>query len=499
MKRSTRFLSALLTMLTTVSLLASCAKDAPPADTSAPAETSVVPAETTAPAETETDRTQIKDSLPDGLDFKGQTFSIYCATQTVQDSYVLGTEENRADVVGDAVYTRNEIVQDRLHFTLKSFAAADTYKTVVDSVSALVMSGDTTYDIFIGQQHGMARLVPQKMFLNAYDVQYLDFEQLWWRNNFMNEISLGTGYRFLLVGDFDTDVLSYTRTVWFNKNLYEKLYGSPDELYQLALDGKWTLDKMTELASGAYADLNGDGMTDKGDRLGYVAGGTSSSVDPFVYGSDVVFATRDKDGFIELKMFSEEAVLLAEKVVRFFTAPGTLTQFEGTQSEVFKAGNTLFLGNARLGFSINLRDMEDDFGALLYPKMDEAQSEYHSLVHDTTLLTGISVTAKEPAMVGAVLEAMNAESYRRVTPAWYESALKLKYSRDDITSQMVDLIRDSMTTNFIYAYSATLNNLGMVYRTLAQTASTDYVSTVTSRLPAAEKALADLVAIFKGN
>ena len=102
-------------------------------------------------------------------------------------------------------------------------------------------------------------------------------------------------------------------------------------------------------------------------------------------------------------------------------------------------------------------------------------------------------------MVGAVLEAMNAESYRRVTPAWYESALKLKYSRDDITSQMVDLIRDSMTTNFIYAYSATLNNLGMVYRTLAQTASTDYVSTVTSRLPAAEKALADLVAIFKGN
>ena len=35
---------------------------------------------------------------------------------------------------------------------------------------------------------------------------------------------------------------------------------------------------------------------------------------------------------------------------------------------------------------------------------------------------------------------MSAETYRRVTPAYFETAIKNKYSRDSETSQMLDII-----------------------------------------------------------
>ena len=143
--------------------------------------------------------------------------------------------------------------------------------------------------------------------------------------------------------------------------------------------------------------------------------------------------------------------------------------------------------------------MEQDFGFLPHPKYDEEQEEYHSLVHDTALLGCIPSSSVNLDITGAVIEALNAESYRTVTPAWYETALKVKYARDDISGQMIDIIHDSLTTNFIYAYNYALNSIGLVYRELITANSTDYASAVQKKLKAAETKLDELVDIFHGN
>ena len=276
------------------------------------------------------------------------------------------------------------------------------------------------------------------------------------------------------------------------------LLRNPDLLYQEVLDGKFTLDRMNTLVAGAYADLNNDGITDLDDRLGMLTHALAAAVDPFVYGSDIVFTTRDEEGFIQLQMMSEDAVALAEKLCAFFHQRAVSPKSEGKHADIFKKGNVLFMGNCRLMDSTVLRDMEDDFGYLPFPKYDDEQEEYHSLVHDTALQGCISIASQNLDIAGAVLEALNAESYRIVTPAWYESALKLKYARDDVASQMIDLIKDSMTTNFIFAYSFSLNNLGLIYRNLVGGNNPNYASYVQSILPAAEQKLADLVKVFKG-
>ena len=497
MLNAKRILAALLASLMLIPAMAACSDDSAetPADTTAAVEDTTT-AETEPP---ETERHEIKDDLPTDLKFGGKTFSIYVATQAVHDNFVMGKAEKEGDIVNDAVWERNANVQEQLDITLKATPYANTYKDVASAISTLILAGDSSYDIYMGHQYGMTSLVSQKVFVDANTMKYINFDQPWWMTTFMDELTLGKGSRYLLVSDFNTQVVSYIRANFFNKTLYEKLYGDPNELYKLTLDGKFTLDHMNKLIAGSYKDLNGDGAVDDKDQLGLACNQLLASVDSFVYGSHVKFTNRDKDGYVQLNMVTDDTVKVVEQLCAFFNQQAIYTKTGGKQNAIFAEGNTLFLGNGMLSAaeSAELRGMEDDFGILPHPKTSEDQ-EYFSLVHDTALLTGVSVAGKNLEMTGAVLEALAAESYRRVTPAWYESAMKLKYSRDDISSQMIDLIKDSMATDFIFAYNASLNGLGQIFRTIiGQNKPETYVSTVESKIAAAEATLGDLLKAFK--
>ena len=173
------------------------------------------------------------------------------------------------------------------------------------------------------------------------------------------------------------------------------------------------------------ADLNGDGKTDVDDQLGLLTYALAAAVDPFVY-SSIKFTTRDKDGFVQLNMKTDEAVALTEKLCAFFHQPAVSSKADGKQVAIFAKGNVLFLGNGTLSnaSSSEMRDMENDFGVLPHPKGSEEQESYYSLVHDTAMVTAVPVTVKDTEKVGAVLEALAAQSYRTVTPAFFDVALK---------------------------------------------------------------------------
>lgn len=500
MKNNSRLISLILAVLMLVPMAASCSDETP--DSGTPADTTTASVDTTAAAETEppeTGRDAVKDKLPADLKFEGETFRVYVAAEGTNTKFYGVEEEVTGDVVNDTVHARNQAVEERLGITLQHDGKTDTYKTVAQSMSNLILANDATYDLYMGHQIGIATLVPQKLFQNAYDVRYLDFEQPWWNTHYMDSISLGDKYRFLLAGDYFITCLTNERVTFFNKKLYNDLYGDPDGLYKEVLDGKFTLDRMIELSAGAYSDLNGDGKSDTTDQLGFICNKVLASVDGFVYGSDINFTTRDEEGFVKLSMVSDDAVILLEKLIQLFSQTGTNTESGGAQNDIFKAGNVLFLGNGTLGTAENLRDMEQDFGFLPHPKLDEEQKEYRTLVHDQAFLGAIPVTNGRTDLTGAVLEALCSESYRTVLPAWYESALKLKYARDDISSQIIDLLNSTMSTDFVYAYNAALNNIGTYTRDMVSKGNMNWASHMKKMEPAADKKLQDLINTFKGN
>jgi hypothetical protein len=143
----------------------------------------------------------------------------------------------------------------------------------------------------------------------------------------------------------------------------------------------------------------------------------------------------------------------------------------------------------------NLRDMTDDYGILPYPKYDENQENYRSVVQDTAALTCVPVTCSILDTASAVLEALAYYSYYDVTPVYYESALKVKYSRDEITPKVIDIIRDSAMTDTSYVYIDAFNNLGRIMRDL--NGYEKYSSTYARQLKPTQKRLTNFIAAFE--
>ena len=150
------------------------------------------------------------------------------------------------------------------------------------------------------------------------------------------------------------------------------------------------------------------------------------------------------------------------------------------------------------GIAKNLRDMKQDFGFLPYPKLDAEQDGYRTLVHDTVLIGGVSTASANLDSIGAVLEALNAETYRSVTPGGYETALKVKYSRDDMSSKMIDIIHDNIGGSFALAYSSSCSNVFMQasFYTPLIAKKTDFVSNYVKMEKAAQKNVDKMVEAF---
>ena len=85
--------------------------------------------------------------------------------------------------------------------------------------------------------------------------------------------------------------------------------------------------------------------------------------------------------------------------------------------------------------------MEANFGILPLPKYDESQEQYFSTMqYNNATVMCVPQTATNLERTGAVLEAWAAESVDTLTVAYYEITLKGKYSRDDESTAMLDLI-----------------------------------------------------------
>ncbi len=477
----------------TVLLLASCAPDTPSSEniTSASVtEKTQLQTETAA-----NDRTQIPDGLPADLDFEGRSFGIYVYEEAAK--YTIGLEDAAGDIVNDAVIARNIAVEERLNVTLSQVSQPNGS---INTVSSLLMAGDPAYDLFIAYQYEMAPLISRGGLHNLYHLDYINFSQPWWWENYMQQLQLGDESRFFAVGDYFIRALMYAHTVYYNKALYAEYADDADGLYEEVLDGKWTFDRMSAISRDVWSDLNNNGKTDADDMLGYVTHKTTGTVDPFVYSSDIPFSDRSDDGIVTLSLQQDDAVTLAERLSEFFWQTGSFhaTESSTDATRIFTEGRSMFWC-AHLSGAKYLRDMKDDFGMIPYPKFDEEQKQYRSLVHDAASIGAVNASSGNLDMTGAILEAMCAETYRSVTPVWYETATKIKYSRDDLSSQMIDLIHDTITTNFIYAYNYALNGVGMVYRDLVTKQSKDYVSAVEKIRRGAEKKLGELYEAFNEN
>ncbi|MBE6611291.1 MAG: extracellular solute-binding protein [Ruminococcaceae bacterium] len=394
-----------------------------------------------------------RDSLP-ALDMGGENFNIYLweYTQMVSD------EEN-GDIINDAVYRRNRAVEElynvNFEFTVRDGSSESRqYPTWLSTLTASVMAGDNSIQLAGGYAYRLALDSLNSYFHNLADVETLDFSQPWWWGQAMEAADLGKKM-FLCFGNVDPQNYNVVYTMYYNKRLAEGY--SITDLYDLVLSGKWTMDKLIEYSALAASDLNGDSKMDQNDQFGFLTG-NNMEIDGFVAACDVPITTRDADGIPQLVGLSEKYVDVQQKLNQFIRESGTVLYGESWDMvEPFMNGQGLFMAE-RIQVAHTMREMNDDFGILPYPKWDEAQKDYYTHVscgNNTAFLIPNTANAEE---AGAILNALCCYGYYDVMPEYIERALKGKAARDEESAAILDIIFDNISIEFTQIYSFCFGN-----------------------------------------
>lgn len=449
---------SMLAALLLVSLLLTACGDAVESNSDDSAETSASDDETTAGVD-EYGREIIAHGLPDDLDFGGMV--INCLVRDLPSySIDFGVEELNGDIVNDAVYERNGKVEDELNIDINIITVPDTNTTTSEAVGDLlrtsVMAGERAYDVCAFYQIYGSSLGLDGMLYNINELNYVDFTQPWWNQDFYEELSY-QNQLYYMVGSMNLSVTSSLMGVFFNQTKVTDYYGDYDFLYQLVYDGEWTLDKFSELVRDVYTDLDGDGAASENDFYGLTM--VEDDPGPWNAALNIRLCTKDETGTPRLSFYSERSVTAYEKLYSLYrNSTGVYFGAKGYDYKTaFASGKSLFAVCSLESASTHLRDMTDGYGLLPMPKFDTNQEKYQNSARDSSNLTGVAVDCDKLDAVGAMLELMNYYSYYNVTPAYYEVAMKTKYLADSDSANMFDLILDGVVVDFGEIYSLAIS------------------------------------------
>lgn len=489
--------SILLAALTLTSVMASCGGDG--SGDSAVTTGSV----NTENAVTDTAET-LKSLVPEGLDFGGEEIRIFSSSYFETDTFMMHVDEATGDVVNDAVYNRNLALESKFNV---DFTFMDLYQNggtdAAVQIRKFVTAGSDDYDIIFGCQYNLAPLVLDNIMLNLDGCEYLHLDQPWWYQNHITEMSIGEGKTFFVTGDITLGVLRNMGCIYVNKEVYAQNYESVDDLYNEVLDGKWTFDRLAENCMEMYRDLNGDGAFDDDDQYG-IGVITANLTDHFTYAAGIRATTRDENNIPVLTMNNEKTVNHTQKLyslyyenpgVRVF--PADYNSLDIVMPNKFNENELLYLPGWFYTSEL-LRNMDVDYAVIPFPKYDENEPTYLSLAHDISVTACLPTTCSKVEQATAIMEEMAFLGYRDVLPAYYEVAVKIKYTRDstDAAMQILDIIHDNCTTDFAFIYNYALNGVGLIERDLMGGKKADFASVYAKKEKTYQKKLDELIEIF---
>ena len=66
-------------------------------------------------------------------------------------------------------------------------------------ISRIIMAGDDTYDMFLGNEYGHVTVITTGGLWNIDNLDYVDYSMPWWNDTYMDEMRVGEDARYFLV------------------------------------------------------------------------------------------------------------------------------------------------------------------------------------------------------------------------------------------------------------------------------------------------------------
>lgn len=396
----------------------------------------------------QTEATTAADPIKEQLelyDFGGEEFRIFG-----EDLYDYLDREQTGEAIDDAVYKRNMKVEELYNLDLQYEMVNVSENNTNEMILNMAMSGDTSYALYIVRHLYLGSYLGSNVVADWNAVEdHLSLDAPWYNQNANNTYSIGDTM-MLLLGELSD---SMRRLAWcfvFNKTLCAQ-YDIPN-LYEVVDTGKWTIDYLQSLTKDIYSDLNGDGKYDEEDLYGFVTD-KHAAVDAFVKTCGLEAIAKDERNYPYLDFWDENTVNAFEKIYSlWYDYSGTYVS-ESAHVHV----NTHFAENRALISLCMLLMLEneeirnmDDFGVLPFPKMTEAQEMGYTHTDGvfSAQLLPFTLSMEELIQTAIVTDALNAYSYEYVRPAYYDTVLKTKLTRDEDSVRMLDLVMEGRRFSF---------------------------------------------------
>jgi len=413
-------------------------------------------------------------------DFGGETFKILIDRQwdgNHLDITDFEVEELTGDVMNDAYYLRNSLMEERYNIKLEGIRSDD----ITGLFSRTVRAGLDEYDAVAPRLMNAGTFAARGYGLNVLDT-ILTLDAPWWDQNIITDMSIA-GRAYVIAGDLFIKHYDGIAMLMFNKKILSDL--QLDSPYNLVNNNQWTFDNFNQMVKQGTRDLTGDGVMSRWDQYGF-----NTQLDfmtSMLNAAGERIISKDNDDLPFFTGYSDKIISFMDKLLEIYADDTYCRHRHGYDRDggggqpvhlwIFPEGRALFYWGFPRFIELGLRDMEDDFGIVPIPKWDSEQGRYYATLNNWHAYTYMMpVTISDIDRNAYILDAMSYHGRQIIRPAYYDICLQRKHTRDEESSAMLDIIFNSTVYDLgtVFGIGGWIGNLEGDMRNLRNTLSSHF-------------------------
>lgn len=385
-------------------------------------------------------------------------------------------KESQSDGLNQSWYQRTLFVEETFDCEIMLTNEDRPY----DLISNDSLAGSASFDLVKSHPtEGIASLMTGGYCADLLTLNSFSFDSEWY-NQTAIENYITNGKLYMTAADIagGGGLTGYV----FNRDLYKQL-GYSEDLYDVVFAGDWTLEKFYDTIMSYNPDMDGVAESDRMYSLIY----HKMQERVYMYGIDEVTVRRNSENEYELALSKEKLNTVADMLYKLVYQSdnvyvGKQTYYSGWGTSemlnIFSSKHALFFQYDIGGLYIYLRELDFDIGYLPVPKYDTYQTEYRSVAGGCTWMIPATLQTKEDSAL--IFEAMARYGYLYVQPAFYETILQGRLSKNPDDYKMLELLYNSLVYDVGFTFDGA--GTGVLKGILTQVVITEASTTVDSYL-----------------
>lgn len=395
-------------------------------------------------------------------------------------------EEYNGDLINDAIFSRNLKTEETLNVVITPVWGGDT-GDIQSQLHKDVLAGSHDYDTVINRMDYLGTSMTNGDLLNIKNISTIDTSDSWWDKNIVDAFTLFGGQKlYWISGDINIFDDFAVEVIFFNKSICDDC--GLEYPYSSVIEGTWTIEKFYQMAKQAERDVDGDGrLVISKDIVGHAE--SNDHIKHWIYAMGEKSLDIAEDGSLEVMNLTERQIQAVDTLYKYMVE-GEMT-YTGSPA-IFSEGHELFQGDM-LGPINTFREMEQEFGVVPMPKMNEEQEHYGEYVSNGwTTAYGFPMTNTDAETTGIVFDALCGFSTDTLRVALYDVLFAAKLVRDAESVQMLDIIFDSKSYDWAVDFSWG-SSFQTAYNNVYNNKKNNYVSDAEKMQKAINKSISKIV------